>query len=154
MQRELRRQDRKLSSNEAVHVLEKGEYGILAMADKEGMPYGVPLSYVYLDNAIFLHCALEGHKIDNLAVNENVSFCVVGIAETLPESFSMKYESVVVFGKASEIEGEEKYNSLLALVEKYSAPFVEEGKKKIDKDSNRTKVIKITIKKMTGKSRK
>ena len=46
--------------------------------------YGVPLSYVFQDNSIYLHCALEGKKLTYLRRHNKVSFCVVGEAEPCP----------------------------------------------------------------------
>ena len=43
----LRRKDRGISHQEAVELLDKVEYGVLSTVDKNGQPYGVPLSYVY-----------------------------------------------------------------------------------------------------------
>lgn len=74
----VRRKDREISSREAVALLDCAEYGILSTADRDGQPYGVPMSYAYQNGCIFFHCALAGHKLDNLAANPNVSFCVVG----------------------------------------------------------------------------
>ncbi len=56
----MRRIDREISEHEAVELLHKAEYGVLSTVDKSGQPYGVPLSYVYKDNAIYFHCAVDG----------------------------------------------------------------------------------------------
>lgn len=45
--REMRRQDRKLESEEILEILSNGEYGVLATATDEGKPYSIPLSYVF-----------------------------------------------------------------------------------------------------------
>jgi uncharacterized protein len=150
----MRRIDRALSEGEASEILTKGEYGILSTASKAGQPYGVPLSYGYAGNSIFFHCALEGHVIDNMKENDKVSFCVVGQTQVLPAKFSTKYESVVVFGKVSEIIGDEKQKGLLELVKKYSVGFINEGLKYIESDGGKTRAYKIVIESMTGKARR
>jgi nitroimidazol reductase NimA-like FMN-containing flavoprotein (pyridoxamine 5'-phosphate oxidase superfamily) len=132
-------------------LLTMSEHGILSTVDTDGQPYGVPLNYVYLNEAIYFHCALPGHKIDNIENNPKVSFCVVGDTKVLPADFSTNYVSTVVFGVASEVEGEERYNSLMGLLEKYSPDYLEEGKKYIKKLDKVTKVIKIDIQQMSGK---
>ncbi len=53
--RPMRRTDRLLSREEALQILQKGEYGILATAGSDGQPYAVPLSYVVIDNNIYYH---------------------------------------------------------------------------------------------------
>jgi uncharacterized protein len=153
MERKLRRLDRALSEERAKAILTDGEYGILSTASKEGQPYGVPLSYGYTGDSIYFHCALEGHLIDNIRENDKVSFCVVGKTQVLPEKFSTRYESVIVFGRVSEVIGDEKHNGLLELVKKYSSGFIKEGSQYIKNDSGKTRVYKIAIESMTGKAR-
>ena len=154
MQRKMRRVDRALSEEEAKEILTGGEYGILSTASQEGQPYGVPLSYSYTGESIYFHCALEGSLIDTVRENDKVSFCVVGKTQVLPEKFSTKYESVIVFGRVSEVSGDEKQNGLLELVKKYSGGFIKEGLKYIENDGGKTRVYKIVIESMTGKARK
>jgi nitroimidazol reductase NimA-like FMN-containing flavoprotein (pyridoxamine 5'-phosphate oxidase superfamily) len=72
MIREMRRQDRLLSRPEAIAIMEKGDYGVLACSDCE-YSYAVPLSYVWDDGVIFFHSARQGHKLDNLRANGAVS---------------------------------------------------------------------------------
>lgn len=154
MFKELRRKDRKLEYDGVIDLLIQGEYGTLATIGSNGYPYVVPLSYVYLDNAVYFHCGLEGHKLDNIKYDNKVSFCVVGEIETLSEKFSVRYESVILYGRASEVAGDEKYNALMALLEKYSGEHIAEGKKYIESAKKETKVIKVTIEQITGKARK
>jgi nitroimidazol reductase NimA-like FMN-containing flavoprotein (pyridoxamine 5'-phosphate oxidase superfamily) len=148
---ELRRKDKKIAIEEAREVLHSAEYGILSTVGTDGQPYGVPLNYVYRNKAIFFHCALTGHKLDNLESNPKVSFCVVGDTEVLPAKFSTNYVSVVVMGKASESQGDERSAALLWLLEKYSPAFLEEGKNYIKQLDTATKVIKIEIEHVCGK---
>jgi nitroimidazol reductase NimA-like FMN-containing flavoprotein (pyridoxamine 5'-phosphate oxidase superfamily) len=150
----IRRSDRAIPEGEAKEILERGEYGILSTASKEGQPYGVPLSYSYEDDLIYFHCALEGHLVNTVSENDRVSFCVVGKTEVLPDKFTTKYESVIVFGKVSGVTGEEKHKGLLELVKKYSPGFVKEGLRNIEQAGPKTRVYKIAIESMTGKSRK
>jgi len=153
MFREMRRQDRKTDNEKAAAILAAGEYGILSTVGDNGYAYGVPLSYAYSNGKIYFHCALEGHKLDNIRYNNKVSFCVVGATEVLPESFSTKYESVIVFGKASEADDDEKQEAHVAILKKYSSEFMEKGIKYMKTDLCKTKIIKIEIEHMTGKSR-
>ena len=149
--REIRRKDRKISTDAAIELLAKCEYGVLSTVDSDGQPYGVPLSYAYQDNCIYFHSALAGHKIENIENNPSVSFCAIGDTNVLPSKFGTEYESVIIFGIASEIHGTERYNALLSLLEKYSPEFIEEGKRYIDKKDKATKVIKIEIEHISGK---
>jgi len=149
--REMRRKGKALGTDEAINLLTKCEYGVLSTVGSDGQPYGVPLNYAYKDNCIYFHCALTGHKIDNIDNNPMVSFCAVGNTKVLPSEFSTNYVSVVAFGVASEVHGSERYNAFVLLLEKFSPDFMEEGKKYIEKFDKATKVIKIEIHHISGK---
>ncbi len=154
MFKEMRRQDRKIDNTAAARILEEGQYGILSTTGSSGYAYGVPVSYAYSNGCIYFHCAVEGQKLENIEYNNKVSFCVVGATELLPEKFSTKYESVIVFGKASEVYGDEKQEALVAILRKYSPEYMDKGMKYINNDSSKTKVIKIEPEHMTGKARR
>ncbi|WP_218588377.1 pyridoxamine 5'-phosphate oxidase family protein [Desulfacinum infernum] len=148
----LRRKDREMETAKAERLLAEGVYGVLSTADGSGQPYGIPLNYVFRDGAVYFHCARFGHKLDNLAANPRVSFCVVGKARVLPEQFSTEYESVVAFGEAREVEGEEKERALVWLLEKYSPDYLEEGRAYIAREGAAAKVIRIDVSRLTGKA--
>jgi hypothetical protein len=150
----MRRSDRALPDSAAQEILQKGEYGILSTVSVEGQPYGVPVSYSYAGDVIYFHCALEGHKLENLSGNNQVSFCVVGKTEVLPDKFATNYESVIVFGKAFEVTDDEKRTGLVELLKKYSPGFIDKGLRYIAGDGGKARVYKIVIESMTGKARK
>lgn len=152
--RPLRRIDRALSAADTEQLLLQGEYGVLSTVDAQGQPYATPLSYAFRDGSIYVHCALSGHKLDNLATNPRVCFCVVGRTELLPAEFATRYESVLAFGTASEITGEERLNALRWLLEKYSPDFLAEGEIYIEQQQAATRVIKINIDQLSGKARR
>ncbi|HVO66151.1 MAG TPA: pyridoxamine 5'-phosphate oxidase family protein [Syntrophales bacterium] len=154
MHRNVRRKDRELSIDLATKLFSECEYGFLCTVDIDGQPYGIPLNYIYKDNCVYFHCALEGHKLENIKANKKVSFCVVGRTKVIPDKFTTQYESAVAFGSASEVYGSEKQDALFSFLEKYSPSFLEEGKKFIDKMSEKVRVIRIDIDHITGKARK
>jgi nitroimidazol reductase NimA-like FMN-containing flavoprotein (pyridoxamine 5'-phosphate oxidase superfamily) len=151
MFKEMRRIEKQLSKDKVEEILNKGEYGMLSTIGENGYPYGVPVNYVYMKDSIYIHGAVEGHKIDNINFNPKTSFCVVNYSEVIPNKFSTHYESVIVFGRAEVIEGEEKELALEGFIHKYSKEFLEPGKKYISGSKNRTKIIKMKIEHMTGK---
>ena len=150
----LRRIDRAVTIDEAKNQLRTGVYGILSTASIDGQPYGIPINYCYADDVIYFHSALEGHKIDNISDNNRVSFCVTGNVEILSEQFATKYESVIVFGKVSEVFGHEKHTALIHLLLKYSPSFMEQGFKYIEDAGGKARTFKISVDSITGKSRK
>jgi nitroimidazol reductase NimA-like FMN-containing flavoprotein (pyridoxamine 5'-phosphate oxidase superfamily) len=154
MQRQVRRQDRAIGSEEARGLLAAGDYGVLATVGDDGQPYAVPLSYALVENSLFFHCAREGHKLENIKANPAVSFCVVGATQTLPRQFGTEYESVVAFGRAREIFDEEKHAALVKILEKYSPDFIASGLKYIAGKTDATRVVRIDIEHLTGKARR
>lgn len=153
MFRQMRNIKRQLKVEDVDRILKSGEFGVLGTVGEDGYPYAVPLSYVYSDGFIYFHCALEGHKLDNIKFNDKVSFCVVGETEVLPDKFSTKYESVIIFGKAYEINGPEKKNALVALIDKYSFDYKKEGNEYIENSYNNVRIFKIEIEHATAKGR-
>lgn len=143
-----------MTTGEAIELLSRCAYGVLSTAGEDGQPYGVPLSYAYKEKCIYFHCAVSGHKIDNIEFNPRVSFCVVGKVRILPEKFSTEYESAIAFGTASELSGPEKHSALLLLLEKYTPGFIEDGKKYIERKEQSTRVFKIEIDHISGKARR
>lgn len=151
----MRRKDKEVTSRDwMADVLDRGVWIELAMADKEGWPYIVPLSYGFKDDFIIVHGAREGKKIDLLKENNKVAFNVAIDTEVVrneenPSEFSMKYRSVSGLGIASFIEDlEEKREALKILMDHYRGPKepMAEGMLKA------TAVIKIQITEITGKN--
>jgi nitroimidazol reductase NimA-like FMN-containing flavoprotein (pyridoxamine 5'-phosphate oxidase superfamily) len=154
MFREIRNFKRQLSMEHIERILKEGEYGVLATFGENGYPYATPISYTYEGNSIYLHCAVEGQKLDNIKHTDRVSFCVVGKTQVLPEAFSTIYESVIVFGKASIVDNEEeKRKALIGLIEKYSKDFMKEGLEYINRAIKKTCIIRIDIEHATAKGR-
>ena len=150
----LRRKDREIPLQDAIKIIDDAEYGVLSTVDKGGHPYGVPLSFVFNNYAIYFHCAVTGLKLENIANNSKASFCVVGSTNVLPDKFGTEYESAIAFGNVSEIQGSEKNDALVWLLEKYCAEFLHEGLQYIESKDKATKVFKMEISHISGKARK
>ena len=153
MQGNMRRKDRAADEERTLKVLRGGEYGVLSTVSPEGQPYGVPLHYCLLDNAVYFHCASEGHKLANLAANNRASFCVVGETRVLAQELATAYESVVVFGPVTEAHDDEKMKAYQAIAAKYSGDFPEESAAYIEKFGARARVFRLDIQTITGKAR-
>ena len=101
-------------------LLRSCNWGVLSAATAEGLPYGVPLNYAFLpeEDALCLHCAREGKKLDLLKENPSVCFTVVGKAELDQKELTTWYESVIVQGKARLLdEPEEKARYIMNFCE-------------------------------------
>jgi hypothetical protein len=169
--REIRRKEKQLTIEECIEILTKAEYGTIATMGVDGYPYAVPVNYVYHDGSIYFHCAIAGHKLDNIDNCSNVSFNVVTDVWVVPlilggefkesnlrfNGFDTNFNSVIIFGKAKEVFDEgEKLDGLSAFLKKFLdvneySKYREAGMKYIERSREKTKLIKIEIVHMTGK---
>lgn len=151
MFREMRRKKQSLPAEECVDILRRMLHGTLALLGDEGYPYAVPVSYVYADGKIYFHSALAGHKVDAIARDGRVSFCVVEQDDVKPEEFTTYFRSVIAFGKARFLCDEtDKRAALTLLAEKYS-PGEPGLEAEITKDFNHLLMVEITIEHLSGK---
>lgn len=151
----MRRAEKRLTDEQARDILARAEYGSLATIDGHGRPYVIPMSFAAKEDAIYLHCAIEGSKLDNIAANTEVGFTAVAGTKVLPKQFSTAYESAVVQGRAVLVkDADEKRGALMLLAEKYSTGFVDTAPAYIDKSFDKVGVIRIDIYKLTGKGSK
>ncbi len=154
MLKQMRRKDRQMSDDSTKSVLHNALYGTLSTISNENIPYGIPISFAYDDNNnnIYLHCAAEGMKLDNINTNSNVCFSAVESASTNAARFTSQFKSAVVFGSISILDDiTEKKSDLTMLIKKYSPDFYNEGMAYIEKACSQTTVLKIDITSMTGK---
>ncbi|MGQ9856802.1 MAG: pyridoxamine 5'-phosphate oxidase family protein [Fervidobacterium sp.] len=153
----MRRKDRELPIKDAIELLKIGEYGFFTTYDGN-YPYAVPVNYVYKNGAIYFHCASSGKKLDNISSHPNASFSVVTRAKILPEQLSTAYESVIAFGQATVVDGEEKKMAILELVRKYSPQmyekFARSKAEEFGSECSNTTVVKLVVEHVTGKRRK
>jgi nitroimidazol reductase NimA-like FMN-containing flavoprotein (pyridoxamine 5'-phosphate oxidase superfamily) len=152
MFREMRRKKQALSTEETIAILHDGSSGVLAVSGDDDYPYAVPLSYAYHDSTVLFHCARSGHKLDAIARNPRVSFCVIDRDDVVAQEYTTYFRSVIVFGKARVLDDEdEKRRALEILAEKYS-PDQEEGRlREIERLLSQVSVVELAIEHMTGK---
>ena len=152
----VRRQDRLLTEAEARKLLAYGEYGILSMIRPDGTPYGIPINYVWDgESYIYLHCAPEGEKLRSLACCPDVSFCVVGHTHVMSRQFTTGYESIVLTCRAVVgLPAEERMHALHLLLAKYSPDDQETGKRYAEKSFHRTEIIRLEVKRFSGKCKR
>ncbi|MGP1514790.1 MAG: pyridoxamine 5'-phosphate oxidase family protein [Bacteroidales bacterium] len=152
----VRRQDRLLNEHRAVELLQNNEFGILSMIDDNGLPYAIPINFVWdKKNAIYIHCAMDGKKINALLKNTNVSFCIVGDVNLLSNKFTTEYESVIVKGKVElNISDNEKNMAIELLLAKFSPNDLVIGRKYAEKSFYRTRIIRIDVTEFSGKTKR
>lgn len=152
----MRRKDRAMTQEEAMALLEKGAYGVLASCSETTGAYAVPLSYIVMNNGIYFHCARTGHKIENIAREPRVSFCVVGKTQPVfGTDFTTLFESAIAFGPAAEVEDdEEKRDALRRLCEKYLPEHMDRFDEAMERSYKVTRVMRIDICQLTGKAKR
>lgn len=129
-------------------------YGRLATSGKDNIPYITPVNYVYMENAIYIHCAMKGRKLNNIAENPAVCFEISSpgnlyIAEKAC-GFTMRFWSILVSGNAHLVQGiSEKREVLDAIMIKYAGRY--EYTDPSDEDLEKVNVIKIDIEDISGK---
>jgi nitroimidazol reductase NimA-like FMN-containing flavoprotein (pyridoxamine 5'-phosphate oxidase superfamily) len=120
---------------------------------ENNVPYIVPLNFGYKDNCLYFHSAREGKKIDMIGSNNDVCFEIDIDSEIVKGEdacgWSMKYYSIIGFGKASFVEGVKKKREALDIImEHYSGKLPYNYP---DEAVNNTAIIKVKIESMTGK---
>jgi nitroimidazol reductase NimA-like FMN-containing flavoprotein (pyridoxamine 5'-phosphate oxidase superfamily) len=152
MYREMRRKDKEMGMGETKSFLADAQVGRLAMS-KDDEPYVIPVNFVYFKEKIYFHCAIEGQKIGYLAKNSQVCFEVdefLGMRKgRTPCTSTVKYRSVIAFGKAAFIEDVNvKKEVLMSLVKKYGG----DSSGSLDEETfKRTLLVAIAVERMTGK---
>ena len=148
--RKMRRFKQELPMEESRRILIRGKECVLAVAGDNDYPYAVPINYVYDGRHIYLHSALQGHKIDALKRNPKLSLCVIDKDDIVPEEFTTYFRSVIVFGRARFVDDDaEKIQALRILSAKYSNGI--DPTEEIDKLLKVVTIVEITIDKITGK---
>jgi len=153
MFRGMRRKGQLLPETEAIAILQTCSSGVLAVQGDDDYPYAVPLSFAYEDSKLFFHCAKTGHKLDGIARNEKVSFCVIAADDVQQSTFTTHYRSVIIFGTARVLtDDDEKRYALRRLAEKYSPDYLEAADAEIEHELQRTGLVEIAVDHMTGKA--
>ena len=79
---------------------------------------------------------------------------MVGKTRVLPQDFGTLYESAIAFGELLEVQGKEKQRALECLLLKYCQDYLQEGRQYITAMGPKTRVFKLIMQTLSGKSRK
>lgn len=102
-------------------LLQRAE--VMSLAFQAGSyPYVIPVNFVFLNGALYVHCAKNGRKLDCLNDAPGTGFCVHEVLEIDREKTTTRYRSICGEGTASLVEDrEEKQAALAALARKYES---------------------------------
>lgn len=151
MFRSMRRFKQQLSQQECENVLSHAPRGVLAVHGEDGYPYAFPMNYLYLNGKIYFHCAKVGHKLDALAADERVSFCVMDEGFRKPGDWALNIKSVVIFGRVKKADAAQKMEELLRRIGLKYYPTAESVEEEIRKAGAQVQILELSIDHMTGK---
>jgi len=109
--------------------LDEEHVGRLSSIDHNGFPQIIPMNFVFLNDAVYMHSHVRGEKLDNISRNDKAGFEADRELEFLPSYFEdphnasladTLYVSVVIKGNATFVsDREEKTLALNGLMKKY-----------------------------------
>jgi len=151
-----------IKSYEKIKEFLNGEHvGRLSSIDTNGFPQIIPMNFVFLNDAVYMHSHVRGEKLDNISKNNKVGFEADRELEFLPSYFEdpnnasladTLYISVVIKGIASFVsDREEKTLALNGLMEKYQPEGYYEPIKSDMRVLDAVSVIKVIPQILHGK---
>lgn len=155
--RPLRRTERELTPEQTYEVIRATEHAVLSTADDDGNPYGVPVTPVLIDGALYFHSTgwAGGRKEDNMLMNPRVSLCFIGKSMTVPNLYTIDFASAIVTGRASKVTDEKERERVMREIVARLAPQNSKARNDIQ-FANRFALValwKVEIEKATGKAR-
>ena len=120
----MRRKDKEITSRTEINsILDEAVILHIALLDGD-RPYIIPVNFGYRDNAIYIHCAREGRKLDLIRRNNQVGFQaetgVEIVHKSIPDKCGTNFKSVVGNGRISIVKSmDEKRLGLTLLMRHY-----------------------------------
>lgn len=112
---------------EMMRVIHACRFCQVAMVDPAGMPYLIPMNFGFANDTIYLHSAQKGKKIDilkrhpDVCINFTTDHELRYQSEQVACSWSMKYRSVLCYGKVRFLnDPEQKVSALNIIMNNYS----------------------------------
>ena len=142
--------------------LSRERTGVLAMVSA-GLPYAVPVNYVWYNGSIYFHGMGSGKKVTILSQKPPVSFTVYKehgtVTDPVPCHADTSYMSVMLFGTAEKVtDYEEAATVLQELLEKFMPKYYDHPltstlieKYRSGMDGNGVFVYRLTPQEMTAK---
>lgn len=136
-------------------VIQNCDVCYVSMVDQENKPYVIPMNFGIMENTVLLHSSKQGKKIQILKDKPDV--CIVFSTdhqlswqnENVACSWSMKYRSVLAYGKVEFVDDlTEKEAILHQFMKNYSPKDFKYSKPSLVE----VQVIKVPIDKFEGRA--
>ena len=153
MFREMRRFKQQSSDAECIEVVKNTQRGVLSLIGDDGYPYGLPMDHWYCeeDGKIYFHGAKEGHKIDAIKACDKAGYCVYDEGYRKEGDWALNIKSVIVFGRISLVQDEEKAREICAALTRKFTDDAEYLEKELKNAFPRVQCLELTPEHMTGK---
>jgi nitroimidazol reductase NimA-like FMN-containing flavoprotein (pyridoxamine 5'-phosphate oxidase superfamily) len=136
-------------------VLDEGLVGHLAVVDEHGQPYVLPVGYARDGDRVLVHGSTASRLFRALAAGAPTCFTVtlldgLVVARSAFES-SMHYRSVLVLGRCTALEGEEKVAALRTLTEHLIPQRWDDVRPPLPKELAATTVLALPLEEWSAK---
>ena len=153
MFREITRKKQALPTEKIIEILDTEKRGVLSVLGDDGYPYGMPMNYWYNkeNGYLYFHSGKKGHKVDALAVNNKVSFCVYDSGYKNEGEWALNISSVIVFGRVHIVEEHEDAMRICKEMSLKYTPDLAYIEAEIQKFGDATLCYELRPEHMTGK---
>ena len=153
MFREVTRKKQALPMEKIIEILDTEKRGVLSVLGDDGYPYGVPMNYWYNkeNGYLYFHSGKKGHKVDALAANNKVSFCVYDSGYKNEGEWALNISSVIVFGRVHIVEDHEDAMRICKEMSLKYTPDLAYIEEEIQKFGDATLCYELRPEHMTGK---
>ncbi len=122
----MRRQDKEIQDPAVLrHILEAAQVCRLGLC-RDSVPYIVPVSFGYDGEDIYFHTAMEGRKLDFLAVNNRICFELEHEVAVIPHDarachWSFSFYCIIGYGMVEELTADaDRLRGLQQVMRHYS----------------------------------
>ena len=153
MFREITRKKQALPTEKIIEILETEKRGVLSVLGDDGYPYGMPMNYWYNkeNGYLYFHSGKKGHKVEALAENNKVSFCVYDSGYKNEGEWALNISSVIVFGRVHVVENHEDAMRICKEMSLKYTPDLAYIEEEIQKFGDATLCYELRPEHMTGK---
>ena len=153
MFREVTRKKQALPMEKIIEILDTEKRGVLSVLGDDGYPYGMPMNYWYNkeNGYLYFHSGKKGHKVESLAANNKVSFCVYDSGYRNEGEWALNISSVIVFGRVHVVENHEDAMKICKEMSLKYTPDLAYIEEEIQKFGDATLCYELRPEHMTGK---